>query len=112
MKALMVFGLVVFPPLSLAVANPRMPELGETVRLAYPAIGCSSFEALKLVSDIAASGGEKLTGQEVRESDCRPFTTIHGEIVQTQDNAVCIVGRGNTRCLWFPAAATEPARRY
>jgi len=99
--------LIAFP----GIAAPNVEPLIEhpSVRLARPSIGCGSFEDLKRVADevVGAAGSDF----SVRSGDCRPFQTIHGEIIDKLPGAVCVLGLGNSRCIWFPEADVEPARR-
>ncbi len=93
--------------------NDRARLLGQTLRLKTPGVlGCSSLEGLKRVSALAIAQRGNVSGDQLNAEDCRLFDTLHGEVVDLKDGAVCIQGLGNFRCLWFSIDVTEPARQY
>jgi len=102
-------GLAISVSPAIAAPNPEPPIENPSVRLAHPAMGCGSYDDLKRIADAAveAASGREVT---VRSGDCRTYRTIHGEIIEQRAGAACVLGLGNSVCIWFPESALEPAR--
>lgn len=95
-----------------AAVDENTPSLGQTVRLTHEALGCTSYEGLQRSALIVAQQNGQAILAEITAAGCRTYTTMHGEVVDSKGGMVCILGIGNSRCLWFPSGVTEPARRF
>ncbi|MGP0059082.1 MAG: hypothetical protein ACLPID_07340 [Beijerinckiaceae bacterium] len=92
-------------PFTENVAPPR----SQSVRLAHASIGCRSRGGLQRVAVILVEHGEAAARAGMAASDCRLFMTFRGKVVDEGEGALCVLGLGNTRCLWFPTSALSPA---
>jgi hypothetical protein len=95
-----------------AAVDENAPSLGQTVRLAHEALGCTSYELLQRFSIAVARQNDEETLTKIAAEGCRPYTTMHGEVTDSKGGMVCILGLGNTRCLWFPSSVIEPAKPF
>jgi hypothetical protein len=93
-----------------AAVNEFTPTLGQSVRLRHEAVGCGTFAELLQIANITVQQGSDAALAQMAGHDCRLFKSFHGEIVDRKEGAACIIGIGNSRCLWFVPGSFEPAR--
>jgi hypothetical protein len=81
----------------------------QSVRLAHEAVGCGSRGGLQRIAVMLVEQGEAAARAGMAAADCRLFTKFGGKVVDEGKGALCVLGLGNTRCLWFPTSALAPA---
>jgi len=75
--------------------------LGTSVRLDATGIGCGSLDGLRRLADILVGKGEEATLAAMRENGCRLLTTFQGEVVNSDDGVICVLGASDAQCVWF-----------
>jgi hypothetical protein len=69
-----------------------------------------SVQALKQIAQLVVEQGEDAALSSMAAEGCRLFRTFQGTVVDEENGAACVLGLGNTRCLWFGNTAIVPAR--
>jgi len=79
------------------------------VRLIHDsAVGCGTRDNLQRIAEIAMTDGDEAVIARAPELDCRLVRSFRGEVVNADESAICVIGVGNTRCLWFAPAGFAP----
>ncbi|MGB8278062.1 MAG: hypothetical protein WCF20_09080 [Methylovirgula sp.] len=107
---LLIFGILFTASAAQAAVDVTTPPLGQSVHLIHEAVGCGSLDGLFRIAVIWTENGESAALAKMRDEDCRLFRTFRGEVTDAKAGAICVLGPGNTRCLWFAATAFAPAR--
>jgi hypothetical protein len=93
-------------PIAAQAADSLVPPGVEPVRLKHPAIACASLAVLNRIVAIMRESDKTA----LDERDCHRFVDFHGDVVRETEYDICVLGEGNTQCMWFQRAAFVPAR--
>jgi hypothetical protein len=93
-------------PIAAQAVDSLVPPGVEPVRLKHPAIACASRAVLNRIMVIVREN----SATALDERDCHRFTDFQGDVVKETEYDICVLGEGNTQCMWFQRAAFAPAR--
>jgi hypothetical protein len=92
-------------PITAQAVDSVVPPGVEPVRLKHPTIACANRAVLDRIAAIMRENG----ATALDERDCHRFTDFRGDVVKETEYDICVLGDGNTQCMWFQRAAFVPA---
>jgi hypothetical protein len=91
-----------------AASKETAPPRLNKVHLVRTTIGCGSLGELLHVSEIIVDHGLEAARADPASQDCHIITSFRGPVIEESGRAICVLGFGNTRCLWFAAKYFKP----
>lgn len=87
--------LFMLPTTASGAVDDKAQLLNISARLTHEAVGRGTFEDLLEIANIAVQQGADVALAQMTARECRLFRSFHGEVADTKDCAVCVVGLGN-----------------